>query len=63
MILDTGRIVKFDRPATLLADPNSRFYQVCKATGKGEFSTLQKMAGAITPIYLVFISCQIYQGY
>lgn len=45
MILDTGRIVEFDRPATLLADPNSRFHQLCKATGKREFSTLKKMAG------------------
>ena len=46
MILDTGRIVEFGRPATLLADPNSRFYQLCKATGTREFSTLQKMARA-----------------
>jgi len=46
MILDTGRIVEFDRPATLLADPNSRFHQLCKATGKREFSTLKKLAGA-----------------
>lgn len=46
MILDTGRIVEFDRPATLLADPNSKFHQLCKATGKREFSTLKKLAGA-----------------
>lgn len=46
MILDTGRIVEFDRPATLLADPNSSFYRLCKATGKKEFSVLKRMAGA-----------------
>ncbi|KAI6116284.1 ABC transporter type 1, transmembrane domain-containing protein [Pisolithus sp. B1] len=47
MILDTGRIVEFDRPATLLADPNSSFYRLCKATGKKEFSVLKRMAGAV----------------
>ncbi|KAL4079580.1 hypothetical protein J3A83DRAFT_4368342 [Scleroderma citrinum] len=46
MILDTGSIVEFGRPATLLEDPNSRFYLLCKATGKKEFSILKKMAGA-----------------
>lgn len=46
MILDTGRVVEFNRPATLLADPNSNFYRLCKATGKKEFSVLKKMAGA-----------------
>ncbi|KAI6040937.1 P-loop containing nucleoside triphosphate hydrolase protein [Pisolithus marmoratus] len=46
MILDTGRIVEFDRPATLLADPNSNFYRLCKAAGRKEFSVLKKMAGA-----------------
>ncbi|KAH7906727.1 multidrug resistance-associated ABC transporter [Hygrophoropsis aurantiaca] len=45
MILDEGRIVEFDSPATLLSDTSSRFYGLCKATGKNEFSTLMKMAG------------------
>lgn len=35
----------FYRPATLLRNPASGFYALCKATGKDEFSTLQKMAG------------------
>jgi ABC-type multidrug transport system fused ATPase/permease subunit len=45
MLLDEGRIVEFDRPATLLSDPSSRFYALCKATGKTEFSVLKRMAG------------------
>ncbi|KAG9313459.1 hypothetical protein JVU11DRAFT_5783 [Chiua virens] len=46
MLLDEGRIMEFDRPATLLADSNSRFYSLCKATGRKEFSVLKKLAGA-----------------
>ncbi|KAF9234929.1 hypothetical protein BU15DRAFT_78554 [Melanogaster broomeanus] len=46
MLLDEGRIVEFDRPAALLADHNSRFHGLCKATGKEEFTVLKKMAGA-----------------
>jgi len=45
MLLDLGRIVEFDRPATLIADTSSSFYALCKATGRNEFSTLKKMAG------------------
>ena len=44
MLLDQGRIVEFDRPAALLADPASRFYALCKATGAQEFAVLRKMA-------------------
>ncbi|KAG8216833.1 P-loop containing nucleoside triphosphate hydrolase protein [Butyriboletus roseoflavus] len=45
LLLDEGRIVEFDRPATLLADSNSRFHSLCKATGRNEFSVLKKLAG------------------
>jgi len=45
MLLEQGRIVEFDRPAVLLADPASKFYALCKATGKDEFAMLKKMAG------------------
>jgi len=45
MLLDEGRIVEFDTPARLLSDPNSRFYGLCKATGKNEFAVLKRMAG------------------
>ncbi|PPR02009.1 hypothetical protein CVT24_011132 [Panaeolus cyanescens] len=45
MILEQGRIVEFDRPAELLQRSNSKFYALCKATGKEEFSVLKKMAG------------------
>ncbi|KAF8842919.1 P-loop containing nucleoside triphosphate hydrolase protein [Paxillus ammoniavirescens] len=45
MLLDEGRIVEFDRPATLLANHDSGFYGLCKATGTKEFSVLKKMAG------------------
>ncbi|KAH0581287.1 hypothetical protein H2248_012386 [Termitomyces sp. 'cryptogamus'] len=45
MLLDQGNIVEFDRPSILLQDPNSRFYALCKATGRDEFTMLRKMAG------------------
>jgi ABC-type multidrug transport system fused ATPase/permease subunit len=45
MLLEQGRIIEFDRPATLLGNPTSKFYALCKATGKDEFSMLKKMAG------------------
>ncbi|ESK87928.1 atp-binding cassette transporter [Moniliophthora roreri MCA 2997] len=45
MLLDQGRIVEFDQPKVLLSRPNSRFYALCKATGKEEFSMLRKLAG------------------
>ncbi|KAG7095389.1 hypothetical protein E1B28_006144 [Marasmius oreades] len=45
MLLDQGRIVEFDRPQKLLAQPSSKFYALCKATGKDEFATLKKLAG------------------
>jgi hypothetical protein len=32
-------------PATLLADPTSRFHGLCQATGRNEFSMLKNMAG------------------
>jgi hypothetical protein len=44
MLLEDGRIVEFDTPANLLADGESKFYALCKATGKDEFSTLRRLA-------------------
>ncbi|KAI0367391.1 multidrug resistance-associated ABC transporter [Pilatotrama ljubarskyi] len=45
MLLDQGRIVEFDKPATLLSNPQSKFYSLCRATGKQEFAVLKRMAG------------------
>ncbi|GJE85249.1 multidrug resistance-associated ABC transporter [Phanerochaete sordida] len=45
LLLDQGRIAEFDKPATLLANPSSKFHALCKATGKNEFAMLKKMAG------------------
>ncbi|KAJ7853283.1 multidrug resistance-associated ABC transporter [Mycena olivaceomarginata] len=45
MLLDQGRIAEFDKPNVLLRNPNSKFYALCKATGKEEFAMLRKMAG------------------
>jgi ABC-type multidrug transport system fused ATPase/permease subunit len=45
MLLEEGRIVEFDSPAVLLSNPNSKFYSLCRATGKSEFTVLKKMAG------------------
>lgn len=45
MVLETGKLVEFDSPAKLLSDSSSKFYSLCKATGKKEFAQLKKMAG------------------
>ncbi|KAI0312306.1 multidrug resistance-associated ABC transporter [Amylostereum chailletii] len=45
MLLEEGRIMELDTPAKLLADPTSRFYGLCKATGKEEFAVLKNLAG------------------
>jgi len=45
MLLDDGRIVEFDTPKALLSDSSSKFYGLCKATGKEEFAVLKKLAG------------------
>lgn len=45
MLLDQGRIAEFDKPGVLLSDPSSKFYSLCKATGKSEFAMLRKLAG------------------
>ncbi|THH21147.1 hypothetical protein EW146_g360 [Bondarzewia mesenterica] len=44
MLLEEGRIVEFDSPGNLLSDSSSKFYALCKATGKNEFAVLKKMA-------------------
>lgn len=33
-----------DKPSTLLADTESKFYALCQATGRREFKTLKRMA-------------------
>jgi hypothetical protein len=45
ILLEEGRIVEFDSPVALLSNPNSKFYSLCKATGKSEFAVLKKLAG------------------
>ena len=45
MLLEDGKIAEFDTPANLLANRDSKFYALCKATGKEEFSTLKRLAG------------------
>jgi ABC-type multidrug transport system fused ATPase/permease subunit len=45
MLLDEGRIVEFDSPAALLSNPDSKFYSLCRATGKSEFAVLKRLAG------------------
>ena len=44
LVLDRGEIVEFDSPAKLLDDPSSRFYALCRASGRREFAILKKMA-------------------
>lgn len=45
MLLEDGKLIEFDTPANLLANMGSKFYALCKATGKEEFSTLKRLAG------------------
>ncbi|GAA5991895.1 hypothetical protein JCM10908_002259 [Rhodotorula pacifica] len=44
LLLDKGRLVEYESPAKLLDDPTSRFYSLCRATGKKEFAILKKMS-------------------
>ncbi|KAG9019050.1 hypothetical protein FRB90_007006 [Tulasnella sp. 427] len=44
MLLDQGQLVEFDKPSVLLQNPDSKFYALCKSTGKTEFAILQRMA-------------------
>ena len=45
MLLEDGKIIEFDTPGNLLANRDSKFYALCKAAGKEEFSTLKRLAG------------------
>lgn len=45
MLLEDGKLIEFDTPANLLANRESKFYALCKATGKEEFSALKMLAG------------------
>jgi len=44
IVMEQGRIVEFASPATLLRDHKSKFYALCKATGRAEFKNLKTMA-------------------
>jgi len=50
--VDVFFLTIFIRPSTLLSDPSTRFYGLCKATGQDEFATLKKLAG----VWATFIS-------
>lgn len=45
MLLEDGKLVEFGTPADLLANRESKFYSLCKATGNEEFSMLKRLAG------------------
>lgn len=44
LLLDKGRLIEYESPAKLLDEPTSRFYALCRATGKKEFAILKKMS-------------------
>ncbi|WVR08054.1 hypothetical protein IAU60_005100 [Kwoniella sp. DSM 27419] len=46
LVMDQGRIAELASPAELLRDHKSKFYSLCKATGKTEFKNLKAMAMA-----------------
>jgi ABC-type multidrug transport system fused ATPase/permease subunit len=46
LVMHRGSIAEYASPAALLRDHKSRFYALCKATGKTEFANLRQMAFA-----------------
>jgi ABC-type multidrug transport system fused ATPase/permease subunit len=44
LVMHRGSIAEYASPAELLRDHKSRFYGLCKATGKSEFKNLREMA-------------------
>ncbi|KAH7344787.1 multidrug resistance-associated ABC transporter [Rhizoctonia solani] len=44
VVMDQGHIAEYDEPSVLLADPSSKFFALCKATGPKEFAVLKHMA-------------------
>jgi ABC-type multidrug transport system fused ATPase/permease subunit len=44
LVMDRGRVSEYASPAELLRDHKSKFYALCKATGKTEFKNLKAMA-------------------
>ncbi|OXG63652.1 ATP-binding cassette transporter [Cryptococcus neoformans CHC193] len=44
LVMDRGNIAEFASPADLLRNHKSRFYSLCKATGRTEFKNLKEMA-------------------
>ncbi|KAE8251675.1 hypothetical protein A4X06_0g2584 [Tilletia controversa] len=45
VVMDRGAVMEFASPAELLQQPDSRFYQLCAASGKAEFEKLRELAG------------------
>ncbi|WOO83211.1 ATP-dependent bile acid permease [Vanrija pseudolonga] len=46
LVLGRGRVLEYDRPLTLMKDPNTAFYALCKAQGDEEYRRLLKLAKA-----------------
>lgn len=45
LVMEKGKVVEFAKPANLLRDPSSRFYKLCRASGKRELAHLKQSAG------------------
>ncbi|KAK4686614.1 hypothetical protein P7C73_g3512, partial [Tremellales sp. Uapishka_1] len=46
LVMDRGQVSEYASPAELLRDHKSKFYALCKATGRMEFKNLKEMAVA-----------------
>jgi len=44
MLLDSGNLVEFDSPATLISNESTQFHQLCKQTGPSNFILLEQKA-------------------
>ncbi|KAJ6612747.1 P-loop containing nucleoside triphosphate hydrolase protein [Mycena sp. CBHHK59/15] len=45
MLLDQGKIAEFDKPGVLLRNPHSKFYSLCKATGRRSLQCSRRWPG------------------
>lgn len=44
LVMETGTMLEFDHPHTLLLDTNSKFYSMVNETGKSEKHQLENIA-------------------
>ncbi len=46
LVMNAGKVAEYDTPESLLADPESIFYELCMNTGRAQFEVLVSRAKA-----------------